>query len=426
MTDRMGPIADENDISAAIEDALREAVKYRERSDGRIVQVARRAREMAVELSDSAFATALRSMLDKVGTNREAGCEVMVLAEQFAHLTGVKNFSRKTHSLIAEMRKNIPDPQQLDEASGSPGLHAAFRAYVLALARAVGMSVTVRDLSREKLLRKYEPMLWLDLATECFGPDAYVDSVRSLLEVDAFSPFKLVRRLPMIVRHQGVSIAQEVLDAACHHLYGRGRYADAWSLVLQAEDFESRGWRLPLSGGAVDVSGLRTAGDYIDALLYGPLEFSNADAIQIIERFRKHMTSHLALIYDDRGECGRREEEEERRMRLRKEIFRKLIGYGDHEKILMTMVRPEFRHVDNYGCDWWQDFPPDSIDWNIGKEDFQNAIHIHGGGKMGKTVDPKDNEVIDSSSPVPLMTTRQANSDQLGDALRSNAEAAGF
>ena len=432
----MDPIADENEIAAAIEDALREAVKHRERSDGRIVQVAERARGIAVELSDRAFAAALRSILAEVRNNWEAGCEVMVLAERFAHLAGAKSFSRETRSLIAELRQHVPDSQQLDGVSGSPGLPAAFRAYVLALARTIGVSITVRDLKREKLLRKQEPMLWLDLVTECLAPDVYVDSVRSLLEADAFSPFEFVRRLPMIVRHQGVSIAQEVLDAACHHLYGKGRYDDAWTLITRAEDFESRGWRLPVSGRVVDVSGLSTTRDYTKTLLFDPLEFSNADAVRIVERFRSHMASHFSLIDDDRGECDRSEEEQQareaeegRRMHLRIEIFEKLRDYRDYEQILMTMVRPQFRHVDASGCDWWQDFSLNFIDCNTGKEKFTNVIQSAGKTTIG-LVDT--NKTREASSQVPSRTDRPSNSGQLEDELQlkddlmCNAKAVGF
>ena len=428
MNDRTGLVVDEDEFADAIASAFREAARYRERSDDRIVQMARRARGLAAEINDRVFAAALRSILGEVRINSEAGCEVMVLAEQFAHLAGAKSFSRETHSLVSEMRRLAPASQQLDGASESPSLHAAFRARVLALARAIGMSITVQDLKQEELLREHEPMLWLDLATECFAPDVYVRSVWSLLEADALSPFELVRRLPMIVRHQGVSSAQEVLDAACHHLYGRGRYDDAWTLIVRAEDFEPRGWRLPLGGRAVDVSGLGTARDYTKALLFDPLTFSNADAVRIVERFRSHMTPYYALIDDDREGCERREEEqrareaeEERRMDLRSDIFKKLPSCRDYEKIRMTMVLPEFRHVDASGYDWWQECSLRSIDLSTGKEDFPNVIH-----SAGKTTDPIDNEVIDTPTQVPPMPALRASSDRLGDDLRSNAAAAGF
>lgn len=429
MSDRSGSVVGEDDFAGTVEDALREGVQYRERSDDRIVEVAERARGMATELTDRAFATALRSTLDGFHANWDLKCEVMVLAEQFAHLAGARSFSSRTHSLLADLRHRVHDTEGTSREPVSDRAYPAFRAYLLALARTIGMSVTVQDMEREELLRKQEPTLWMDLATECLARSAYIDSVRDLLENDAFSLFDLVRRLPMIVQHQGVPIAQEVLEAACRHLYGRGKYDDAWSLIMRAEDFESRGWRLPPSGRAVEFSDLGTARDYTQALLFDPLEFSNADAVRIVERFRSHMTSHFALIDDDRGECERSEEEqdareaeEERRMHLRNDIFKKLPYCRDYEKILMTMIQPEFRHVDASGCDWWQDFSLAVIDLNTGDGDFPNVIH-----GAGKTIGPvDDNRTNESSTEAPSKTDRPARSGQLEDALMRNAAAAGF
>ena len=309
MNDRVGPVVDEDEIAHAIAGAFREAARYRERSDDRIVQIAKRARGLAAELNDRVFAAALRSTLEGLGTSWEAKCEVMVLAEQFAYLAGANGFSSKTHSLLTELRHRAHDSEEAGHDSVPDREYATFRGYLLALARTVGMSITVQDMEREVLLREQEPTLWLDLATECFAPGAYIDGVRELLEDDAFSPFEIVRRLPMIVRHQGVSTAQKVLDAACRHLHGQRKYDDAWDLIRRAEDFEPRGWRLPPSGGPIHVPGAPTVEDYIEALLFGPLEPSDADVIRTVERFRSHMDSHLAPISDD--EKGRDYTEEE-------------------------------------------------------------------------------------------------------------------
>ena len=241
-------IVEEDALAGAIKAALREAVASRERSDDRLVGIAPKARTMATERTDRAFAMALRSSLEALDARWDLKCEILVAAEQLAHLAGASRFSDRTCALIAELRGGAhaqDHPEREPEASRAA---AAFRGYVLALARTVGMSVTPQDLTREEGLRTHEPTLWLDLAVECFAAGAYVDAALALLESDRFSPFELVRSLPMIVRHQGKSTARKVLDAVCGRLHEQGRDDDAKELIGRAEAFEPRGWRLPPGG----------------------------------------------------------------------------------------------------------------------------------------------------------------------------------
>ena len=247
MNDSGKLIVEEVELAGAIEAALREAVARRERSDDRLVEIAAHARTMASERTDQAFAAALRSSLEALDARWDLKCEILVAAEQLAHLAGASRFSDRTCALLAELRSGAHAQDHTEREPEAGRAAAAFRGYVLALARTVGMSVTPQDLTREVGLRTHEPTLWLDLAVECFAAGAYVDAALALLENDRFSPFELVRSLPMIVRHQGVSTAQKVLDAACGRLHDQGRDDDAKELIGRAEAFEPGGWRLPPS-----------------------------------------------------------------------------------------------------------------------------------------------------------------------------------
>lgn len=237
------PTTEGVDLAGAIETGLREAVGSRERSDDRLVRLAEHARTIATDHTDRAFAAALRSTLEALDARWELKCDVMVAAEQLAHVAGASRFSVKTHALLAELRSEPPGLDGIRRDRESHRASAAFRGVVLALARTIGLSVTADDLMREETLRNHEPMLWLELAAACFGAQAYVESVRELLEKDRFHPFALVRVLPVMVRHQGTCTAQEVLDVAYRHLAVRGMNEDASELIRRAEAFDPRGWR---------------------------------------------------------------------------------------------------------------------------------------------------------------------------------------
>ena len=363
MTDRFDSVTPEVQITGAlIKDALLEAVRHRDRSDGRLVHLAERARGVATEVTDGAFAEALGSILLDLEGDWDAKCEVMVAAEQFVYKAGANCLSRRTHSLIAALRKLPPGQANVGDESAPPGVIAAFRAYLLALAQTAGVQTTIPDLDGESFLRRHQPLLWLELVTENLAPGGFVQKVRDLLREELLRPDELVRRLPMIVHHQKPAAAQEMLDEVCRHLCARARFEEAWDLIRRAEKLDSRGWQLPLGGWPVETVGAGSVEDHIRVLLFDRLRRANSDAVEVIEEFRVRMAPHLAFIHDDPEENewtiterDEREREEDSRKRWRRHIFDELWKGPVRGEILATGIHPDFRYVDSTGTDWWQD-----------------------------------------------------------------------
>jgi hypothetical protein len=334
-----------DDLRTALVVSLYQDALRGERSDDRTVSLARLARGFPTDVVDEAFAAALPMAMEKVKRDQNLLNDILVLAHQFADRAGADRFSTRTRRTLEMLLNNgkLSPPGVYTLAVSPLG-----RAHALALARAVGVSITVERLSQERSLKRAQPLLWLDLARDDIAGAEFLLDVRDGLLKGMFHPFALVPRLKAIVLHQGIGIAQRVLDTACHILFDKGQFSDAHDLIVRANSAEPRGWRMPMGEPLVPIVGIKTPADLVRAFEQSLLavELPTVNILKTIEIFRPALDPLLAVIKDDT--------EEARRRASRRSLFRAISTSPNFATIQVTGLLPDFRHPDALGFDWWQ------------------------------------------------------------------------
>ena len=226
----------------SLEDALINATTPAVHSDGQLAALAKHVQALPIDLLDQAFSRALLNVLEKFSGTSTTLEDLLIAAEQFAYQAGTDRFSVKSGHLVNTL---LAPAGLLSYGSELSAVDTATcRARAFALARSIGVTVTLKSLDEESRLYDLQPLLWLDLVQNYLASNVFVERIKALLDRDAFHPVALIPRLKLITQHHGQDVAQAVLDIACRRLYSRSQYSEAEDLIARANTVEPRGWRL--------------------------------------------------------------------------------------------------------------------------------------------------------------------------------------
>jgi len=335
-------------LAAALTAAVSEAVKQRERSGDRHLQIATSARRLPTDSVDGAFEAMLRLLLKSFSANVSDVVEVLVVAEQAADRTGADRFSTKTRSFIQDIVSER-DSYEITK-DWPPKDRATFRARLLTLARTVGLTVAWTTLKAEKELQSAQPLMWLDLTNSQTATPLFVDMVADKLCSGAFHAFSLIPRLKSISRFHGPGAIQSILDRACENFYRYKDYEAADELIARANTVLPMGWRVPLGGGTTFVSHQLSGPEQgVDALIK-TLKVGAEHPVRVVRIFREQLDPLLSVSADV--------SREQSRAILRQRLFNEIPQTPSFDALLLTGIHPRFRLPNYLNFDWWQDLGP--------------------------------------------------------------------